>query len=397
MTSALGRFRLPAPQLCLIAGASLGGLLFLRHVSTSLRADKFKTLLSPRETSLPGLSRDELEKLPYPPDALPGARDVDSPYGSIRVYEWGPEDGEGILLIHGISTPSIALADVAHKLVEKGCRVMLFDLFSRGYSSGPSPHTHRHDSSLYTSQIHICLLSSPLRWTLFTIIGYSFGGALAADFASYFPCLIRGLVLIAPGGLIRGSHTTWKSKVLYSTSGIVPEIWVERLVAQRLYTGPEEVARSIEPEADTTVENAESRKVRASGRDPVYASSHHPLLKGRPASTVGAVVDWQIEKHEGFVPAFISSIRYAPVHGEHERWRILGRHVSAGVGGLKKVHVVLGEVDPIIVKDEIVEDATGCLGKENVEFEIVEGVGHEVAIERADDIVRVVGSALEKW
>ncbi len=126
MTSALGRFRLSAPQLYLVAGASLGGLLFLRHVSSSLRADKFRLHASPRETSLLQLSGDELNKLPYPPDALPGARDVDSPYGSIRVYEWGPEDGEKILLIHGISTPSIALSDLAHKLIAKGCRVMLF-------------------------------------------------------------------------------------------------------------------------------------------------------------------------------------------------------------------------------------------------------------------------------
>lgn len=35
-----------------------------------------------------------------------------------------------MLLIHGISTPSIALADLAHKLVSKGCRVMLFGPFS---------------------------------------------------------------------------------------------------------------------------------------------------------------------------------------------------------------------------------------------------------------------------
>lgn len=126
MTSALARFRVPAPQLFLIAGASLGGLLFLRHVSSSLRTDKFKTPLSPRAKTLPRPSGDELEELPYPPDALPGARDVDSPYGSIRVYEWGPEDGEKMLLIHGISTPSIALTDLAYKLVEKGCRVMLF-------------------------------------------------------------------------------------------------------------------------------------------------------------------------------------------------------------------------------------------------------------------------------
>lgn len=165
------------------------------------------------------------------------------------------------------------------------------------------------------------------------------------------------------------------------------------MVAKRLYTGPEE-ARSIEPEPDT-VENAEVKKT--SSGDAVYASSHHALLPGNSYSTVGAVVDWQIEHHKGFVPAFISSIRYAPVHGEHERWRILGRNASQSIGGLRKVYVVLGETDPIIVKDEIVEDAGECLGRANVEFEVVEGAGHEVAIERAADILRVVGRALGRW
>ncbi|KAF3004209.1 hypothetical protein E8E13_006876 [Curvularia kusanoi] len=392
MTSTLGRFRLPAPHVYLIAGASLGGLLFLRHVSTSLRADKYKNILSPKHTIHDSIGEDA-DTLPYPADALPGSRDVESPYGSIRVYEWGPEDGEKILLIHGISTPSIALTDLANKLVEKGCRVMLFDLFSRGYSSGPSPYTHRYDSALYTSQIHICLASSPLHWSSFSIIGYSLGGALAADFTSYFPHVVRGLVLVAPGGLIRRSHTTWKSRLLYSTSGLLPESWIERLVAKRLYTGPE-VARTIEPEPDT-VENAETKTTNRG--DAVYASSHHALLPGNPRSTVGAVVDWQIQHHKGFVPAFISSIRYAPVHGEHERWRVLGSNITKGVGKLNKVHIVLGETDPIIVKDEIIQDAAECLGRGNVEFEVVNGAGHEVAIERADDIMSIVGRALEKW
>ena len=237
------------------------------------------------------------------------------------------------------------------------------------------------------------MTSSPLHWSSFTLIGYSLGGALAADFTSYFPQLIKGLVLVAPGGLIRRSHTTWKSRLLYSTSGLLPESWIESLVAKRLYTGPE-AARSIEPEPDT-VENAEVKKEKRG--DAVYASSHHALLPVNPYSTVGAVVDWQIEHHEGFVPAFISSIRYAPVHEEHERWRILGRNASEGKGTLRKVHVVLGETDPIIVKDEIIEDASECLRKQNVEFEVVSGAGHEVAIERADDIMNVVGKALEKW
>jgi len=64
---------------------------------------------SPRLSVLPRLKADELAILPYPPDTFPGSRDVDSPYGSLRVYEWGPVDGAKFLLIHGISTPCVSL------------------------------------------------------------------------------------------------------------------------------------------------------------------------------------------------------------------------------------------------------------------------------------------------
>jgi hypothetical protein len=86
---------------------------------------------SPRTRLLDNLSQDELARLPYPLDSLPGARDVQSPAGSIRVYEFGPEDGRKVLLIHGVSTPCLALGGVAHGLAEKGCRVMLFDLYDK--------------------------------------------------------------------------------------------------------------------------------------------------------------------------------------------------------------------------------------------------------------------------
>lgn len=63
-----------------------------------------------------------------PLDVLPGARDVSTPYGSMRVYEWGPEDGHKVLLVHGISTPCVSLGGLAHALVDRGCRVLIFDL-----------------------------------------------------------------------------------------------------------------------------------------------------------------------------------------------------------------------------------------------------------------------------
>lgn len=86
-------------------------------------------LPSPRATLLGSLSDEENRKLPLPNDNLPGARDVASPYGSLRVYEWGREDGPKVLMVHGITTPSIALGGVAHALADRGCRVMLFDLY----------------------------------------------------------------------------------------------------------------------------------------------------------------------------------------------------------------------------------------------------------------------------
>ena len=64
---------------------------------------------SPLQTLLPKLSEIEAAELPYPPDALPGSRDVASPYGSLRVYEWGPEDGRKVVMVHGISNPCIVL------------------------------------------------------------------------------------------------------------------------------------------------------------------------------------------------------------------------------------------------------------------------------------------------
>ena len=81
---------------------------------------------SPVRSLIPRLSDAEAAHLPYPPDAYPGARDVESPYGSLRVYEWGPEDGRKVVFVHGITNPCIALGAVAHGLVDRGCRVIMF-------------------------------------------------------------------------------------------------------------------------------------------------------------------------------------------------------------------------------------------------------------------------------
>lgn len=62
----------------------------------------------------------------YPPNALPGARDVETFYGTMRVYEWGPPDGQKVLFVHGDATPSLVFSKIAQGLVDAGYRVMLF-------------------------------------------------------------------------------------------------------------------------------------------------------------------------------------------------------------------------------------------------------------------------------
>jgi len=254
----------------------------------------------------------------------------------------------------------------------------LTDLFGRGYSSAPSPKLHRYDSTLYNNQILWALQSSPISWSSFALVGYSLGGAIAADFASYLPNLIRGLVLVAPGGLIRPKRISWKTSFMYSTTSILPEFFVEWLVSSSLRSGPE--ASTIEPGSHTPQKGARFNGVSLS-------ESHGPAEE---------VLEWQVRHHKGFVPAFISSIRFAPIHNQQQRWSILRENMESRHSHFKEVWFVLGEMDPIVDADELMEDAKSVLGDEHAKFRLVKNVGHEVAIERADDIVRVLGRIIGK-
>lgn len=251
--------------------------------------------------------------------------------------------------------------------------LILIDLFGRGYSAAPDPNVYRYNSALYISQVSLCLQSSSIAWSSFAIVGYSLGGAIAADFASYFPNLVRGLVLVAPAGLIR-SNTSWRSRFIYS----LPEFLVQSFVSRRLRNDPD-LASTINPDAA----RANSTGVRFNG---VSLSESHD-------SSSAEVVDWQLRHHKGFLPAFISSMRFAPIHDQQDRWAVLRDNMERK-HGLKEVWFVLGEMDPVIDAEDFMEDAKNVLGEEHAKFRLVKGVGHEVATERAEDIVRVLGRVL---
>ncbi|OAQ92001.1 alpha/beta hydrolase [Purpureocillium lilacinum] len=342
-----------------------------RHITSRARE-------SARSTSSKGA-------LPYPPDVFPGGRDVETEYGTIKVFEWGPEDGEKVLLMHGIGTPCVALGDMAKEFVERGCRVMLFDFFGRGYSDAPVDVPY--DERLYTTQILLVLASSPLPWTgssVFHLLGYSLGGALAASFAAYHPSLVRSLTLICPGGLVRPSHVSFKSRLLY-TQGILPSWLVTALARRRL-----------EPRRGASADVPE-------GEDADVDFDEVPVsVESRTGVRVGDVVKWQLAENDGFVGAYMSTIRNAPIYGQHEKvWVRLSdelarrrgpeRDIPAGLEG-GRICLILAEKDPIVVKEEWIEDSRAVLGQDGVDVHVVGG-GHEIAISKGREVADVAMTA----
>ncbi|MCJ1270181.1 hypothetical protein MMC22_010077 [Lobaria immixta] len=349
-------------------GLALGLNFFLNKAAR--HSNNSHILPSPRRTI------DRPPEAPYPPDAFPGARDVSSPYGSLRVYEWGPDDGRKVVLIHGISTPCISLGRVAHGFAEMGCRVMLLDLWGRGYSDAPI--NLPHDARLYTTSILLALTSSPLSWTgtsQFSLIGYSLGGGIATSFTSYFPTPVSSLILLAPSGLVRKDHFDAWSSSMYC-SKIFPDAILNHLVRRRLGSEPSKVTADGTDESlagnDLTVEVVSSR-------EPSFDEA--VLSNSRPDVTVGKVM-------------------HGPIAEQHETWRRIGRQLTLNKIAVTtqnrdhrlkpdQVLIILGKKDPIIVEEALVADATECLGADNVQFEFID-VGHELPITHGEEVVDII-------
>ncbi|KAL2183164.1 alpha/beta-hydrolase, partial [Thermothelomyces heterothallicus CBS 203.75] len=407
--------------------------------STTSPASRKPAIPSPLRTHLPTLAPAAVAALPYPPDVLPGGRAVDTPYGTIQVFEWGPPRGEKVLLLHGISTPCVALGSLAEALVARGYRVMLFDLFGRGYSDAPADLPY--DLRLYTTQVLLALASSPLAWTGtgtgtgtgtssaaadddagasnagFHLVGYSLGGGLAVPFARYFAGMLKSVVVIAGGGLIRGEHVGWRSRVLYSaaTARWVPDGLVRWFVRRRLM--PSRTGAEDGQGQDGAVTETEMAKevVELKGRHKNSDASggrsfdNAVLLARRPEHTVSSVMEWQLRHHEGFIPAFVSSIRHAPIYDQKEDWLALGQMLaerrekqgwedaadrSPGLGG-GKILLVLGASDPVIVKEELIHDATAVLGEDGFEAVVLDA-GHELVMTKADEVAAVMTKFWER-
>jgi hypothetical protein len=103
-------------------------------------------------------------------------------------------------------------------------------------------------------------------------------------------------------------------------------------------------------------------------------------------------VQWQLQHHPGFVPAFISAIRYAPITNQHASWKRIAERVKKGGSegmGPGRVLLVLGKTDPIVTVAEVGEDARECFGERALETVVVDG-GHEIPMSHAREVADAI-------
>lgn len=223
------------------------------------------------------------------------------------------------------------------------------------------------------------------------MVGYSLGGGIAAAFASYFPQLLSSLVLLAPAGLIRDSQISFQSRLLYS-KGLMPENILGYLVGRRLRAGPLTTPKPKNQKlnaADALTEELPSQN----------ASEVQILSRKYPHINVPSAVAWQVNAHTGFVHAFMSSMRYGPILRQRQwnTWTRLGEYLTAqniALGSAdkrppdNKVHILCGNNDAIIIKSELVPDATAALGG-NAVFKFYEA-GHEFPSTKYEEVASYI-------
>jgi len=154
---------------------------------------------------------------------------VDLEHGRVRYWFKGPADGKRIVLIPGLSVPSLIWSPVILPLVENGYRTLIYDLYGRGYTD--APHV-TYTTELFTTQL--ASLMKHIGWDKAILAGLSMGGGIAAGFAAKNPEMVdEKIILLAPAGVLKVADTPINQRALSSGPGgsvlsLAPVRWLLR-------------------------------------------------------------------------------------------------------------------------------------------------------------------------
>ncbi|KAH8092510.1 alpha/beta-hydrolase [Cristinia sonorae] len=288
--------------------------------------------------SLSSLSKESRSWQIYDEDFFQGGAYVSFPYGRVRYWLFGPEEGTRIVLIHGLSIPAIIWKDIAPQLAARGFRVLLYDLYGRGYSDAPKM---TYDTTLYVTQL--ALLMQYIGWDNTHVVGLSMGGGIAAAFCDQFPHLVSGHVaLIASAGIVKSTDLSRTSKFLSSPiMQTITSSYPFRLYLQHLANNA------------TTIDNPIAELVR-------IQSAHLP----------------------GYNTAIASSIREGPIRSLAPTFASLGRNLRKRGG---QVLLIWGTEDNVVPYHYAARVQTLLSSAKLI---TIEGAKHDLTLSHGSEIAR---------
>lgn len=117
--------------------------------------------------------------------------------GTTHYAVLGAARGPVAVCVHGLSTPSFVWRGLARKLAAQGYRIVIYDLYGRGFSDRVAGD---QTPDFFVRQLKDLLDHLDIKDDV-TLFGYSMGGVIGASFATQYPDMLRRLILIAPAGM----------------------------------------------------------------------------------------------------------------------------------------------------------------------------------------------------
>jgi pimeloyl-ACP methyl ester carboxylesterase len=159
--------------------------------------------------------------------------------------------GPVVVLLHGLASSSQTWAP-ALPLLGRTAHVIAPDLLGHGRTA--KPRSGDYSLGAYAAGLRDLLVALGLDRA--TIVGHSFGGGVAMQFAYQFPEFTERLVLVASGGLgrdvalaLRAATLPGTAVVLQLASALTPE-WMGRLAHRALRAAPSVCSTEIDGLAD---------------------------------------------------------------------------------------------------------------------------------------------------
>jgi 2-hydroxy-6-oxonona-2,4-dienedioate hydrolase len=149
----------------------------------------------------------------------------------IRYLDYGPTDSNNILiLIHGLGGSAERWSYIVPPLLKtrKDLRVIIPDIIGFGYSD--KPHDVQYTMDFFIDDFFIPFLDNIgiSSSKAISIVGSSFGGHLATEFAIRFNDRVEKLVLVSPAGMMRKSNPTLKK---YANAALDPKLKYRQIYA----------------------------------------------------------------------------------------------------------------------------------------------------------------------